>query len=684
MKWCLSLLLILLTGTASAAELHNAISLQGYSGILNTPNAMSTLEGSINLLYSNQEEYKWRNRTPRQENYLVSIGLFSFLEIAASLTDAPNASTKGRPVRDLSANAKFRLPFIPLDSWLPQVAFGMQDVGGGARNLETFYAVASKELGPLRLSAGYGTGPDRMKGLFGGAELFALSWLHLLGEYDTKETNLGVRIVTPELFNIPVNLQFIAKTSLDYRPGQFSLAAGMLFPLGFERHDAAKHATLQVTPTQQELSAAAAPPLPVSATDEFVAALYRVKQQLVAAGFENVRVGSSGRELVRVDYENSRYSHNELDAMGVVIGTVLRYVAAEQGELQVVVRKKDIPLLSLQAPFKVWRNFYADAGILAELRDSLRIGPASDEATITYVAERGNPSWLHSSLILSPGLKTMVGTEVGVFDYLLSLKSELITNLWQGGVINTRADFPFSWSENFDDGKSFRQQRRDAQLERLMLFQMVKMAPDLLLQVGGGLVLHDEYGDLAELSWQPGDGAHRFRVMQAYVDDRSNSTQKNSLLGAYRYYFAPQDTSLEGTAGRFYSQDVGLLLELKRLFGDTAVSLYYKNSSTRQQGNRQAVGIMFEFPLTLRQEMKPGPLQVRGSDEWSYSQEVALVKKGERGPIGNDTGIKPLAGVNLVRSYYNRDRLSELYIKKHLLRLRDAFYRYAELPLQLD
>ncbi len=74
--------------------------------------------------------------------------------------------------------------------------------------------------------------------------------------------------------------------------------------------------------------------------------------------------------------------------------------------------------------------------------------------------------------------------------------------------------------------------------------------------------------------------------------------------------------------------------------------------------------------------MKPYPLQVRGTDEWSYAQEVVIAAPGRRNPVGRSIGVDPLADFNLAHVFYNRDRLSGEYIKKHLLRLRDAYAAY--------
>src|SRR6266511_535867 len=63
---------------ANADDFHNALSLQGFTGLLNIPNAKVTAEGRFYGLYSNQKESKWRKQVWRQESYMFSLGLFSF------------------------------------------------------------------------------------------------------------------------------------------------------------------------------------------------------------------------------------------------------------------------------------------------------------------------------------------------------------------------------------------------------------------------------------------------------------------------------------------------------------------------------------------------------------------------------------------------------------------------------
>ena len=117
-------------------------------------------------------------------------------------------------------------------------------------------------------------------------------------------------------------------------------------------------------------------------------------------------------------------------------------------------------------------------------------------------------------------------------------------------------------------------------------------------------------------------------------------------------------------------------MELKRFFGDTAFSVYYANSRTVSREHVQVGGVMIAFPLTPRRDMKPGLLQVKGSDEWSYAEETKIVTRAPANTVGTSVGVDPVVSYNLARVFYNRDRLSEEYIRKHLLRLRDAYLTF--------
>ena len=490
---CVVFCLILLIGLPACygGEFHNALSLQGFTGLLNTPNAEVTEEGKAYLLFSNQKESKWRDRVPREESYLFSIGLFSFAEIGGRLTEAPGA------VRDLSANAKVKLPFSSIGYFLPDIAFGMQDMGGGARSLQTKYVVATEEVWRFRFSLGYGAGPDRMDGVFGGVELKTFDWLYLIGEHDTKEKNIGIRLVTPEMFGVPVNLQVTAKTSLDYRFGNTEFGIGLQFPLGADYHKARTQRAEEKgddRPMQPETERKVDSPLPAAGGGESFGkqdsdgGLRQLRDKLIAGGFQNVRVGADREKaLLVIEYENSRYNHNELDGLGVVAGLAVDTVSPDFEMIRIITLKKGIRVFQVSALISDFREFLHGPGRPAQLYGSLEVTPdvAVDEA-VRFIDGDANPSRLKSELVVYPGLKTSVGTDIGVFDYLLSVKPDYYLNLWKGAVVNARFDIPVSWSENFNNGRVFRNLRESSQADRLMLFQMIKVAPRVMLNLGGG------------------------------------------------------------------------------------------------------------------------------------------------------------------------------------------------------
>lgn len=665
-----------LTPPCRAAEFSPAPSLQGFTGLLNTPSALVTPEGRLDALFTNQIEDKWRGSTPRQENYLFSIGLFPFMELGGRVTEAP------RVARDLSGNIKLSTAPLFADSpLLPVIAVGVQDIGGGSPFLRTVYAVASETIGPLRLSIGYGKGPDRMEGLFGGGELRAFDWLHLIGEYDTKETNVGLRLLTPPLPWLPLGIHATAKTSLDHRPDHPEFAIGFRMPLGSDHH--------AVAPIMPEPTAP--PTLPASATkpnaEEPVPArppatnrLSSLRRQLVSDGFLNVRIGVKGAELLVIEYENSRFNHNELDGMGVVLGRAL--ASGQQTErLRLVLLKRGIRTLMLEAPTAKFAAFFADADARAALIADLRISPdITDDPALAWDNNAPDASnSLKAEAVLYPHLNTFVASDVGVFDYYLSLKTDGYLTLWPGAALNARFTSPLSWSENFDDGKEYRRFRNNRSFERLMLFQAAKVAPTLWLSASGGMILDRLYGTLNEAVWSPGDGSHRFRLKQMYAVNDETKGVKEVYLASYRYRYAPLDLSLEASAGRFYDRDRGFTTELKRFFGDTSFAVYYKNSRNAADERVEVGGITFTFPITPRRDMPSYPLRVRGTDEWGYSQETEIVSPGNgRNWVGRSIGLNPQVAYNIERVFQNRDRLDAGYIRQHLPRLRDAWLTYGE------
>jgi hypothetical protein len=236
-----------------------------------------------------------------------------------------------------------------------------------------------------------------------------------------------------------------------------------------------------------------------------------------------------------------------------------------------------------------------------------------------------------------------------------------------------------AWSGNLDKGQIYASYRTPAQMDRLMFYQAVPLAPGLVANLSGGKILTSTNGTLNELSWTPGSGMNRFLATQSWGRDSNSNATRKVLLGSYRLFLARYDLAFEGTAGRFWEQDSALLLSMKRFFGDTAVSLYYKNSVLPNTSSHwQQVGMQLEIPLTPRRDMPERPVQIRGAEAWDYAQETVIGTSNSQLPDPIQTGlaIVPETTQSLSLYYYDRERLNEDYILSHTERIREGWRRF--------
>ncbi|HYV98320.1 MAG TPA: YjbH domain-containing protein, partial [Gemmatimonadaceae bacterium] len=150
--------------------------------------------GVTDLRYDILRDPEVLGYTHRQENVTFSVGFLPRLTLTARGTIAKDSLTGEDLTRDLSAGASLQL--VTERGWRPAIAAGMQDVGGKASNFRTAYVVADRTLfGRARITAGYGDGPDVLKGVFGGVQLTVWPALSVFAEHDTKALNAGVRVL---------------------------------------------------------------------------------------------------------------------------------------------------------------------------------------------------------------------------------------------------------------------------------------------------------------------------------------------------------------------------------------------------------------------------------------------------------------------------------------------------------
>jgi hypothetical protein len=631
-------------------------SLEGFTGLLQTPTAWAIEQGTAHLLLTSAEDARWRERTSTR-TYALTVGLLPYTELAGRITDVwPEPR-----IRDLSFNLKLQLP---LDLVLPDLpvalAVGGQDEGGAATHFGTRYAVASVRLWRVSGSVGWGLGPDRMEGLFGGAAVGIADWLEVLGDWDGDELNAGVRASLPlRAVGLPFRLGAIAKSSLRREPRAIELGATLEVPLwlhagpggraplpdGRQPARPGPPGLALRTVSAEEPGPAASPapppaPPPAAAADDRPYPLHDLEDALVDAGLEEVRAGLDGGAVV-VEYENNRWNHDEADALHVVLRAIEAVGLADR-PLAIVVKRNALRVAEISVPGAV------EAGAAAPGARAPRwtYGPPARRAAWASRAPR-NRSALHTRLILAPALRSFVATEVGVLDYLVSLRPDLVVPLWPGATGFVRADVPVAWSDSLRSRGLFREYRNPSRIEHALVHQAVPLAPGLLAMVGGGVFRATDAGGVGEVLWSAGEVA---LGVQGSITANDRDEVRRALTASARVRVAPLDLVAVVRGGRFVNGDRGATVEVARWFGDTQLGVFYTRTEVA------VAGAFFTIPLTPRRDMRPGWLQVRGSRRWGHG--VGTVVGEDRNPITSGLGIAPLAPWNLEASYLDWGRIT--------------------------
>jgi hypothetical protein len=261
-----------------------------------------------------------------------------------------------------------------------------------------------------------------------------------------------------------------------------------------------------------------------------------------------------------------------------------------------------------------------------------------------------NRRLLHSQLVLGPGLRTFVATELGVLDALVSLRPDAIVALWPGATFFARADVPLYWTDDLDDGKQLRRYREDARFEYAALHQALPLARGVTAMVGGGMLRGTDVGGLGEVLWTPGDGSLALGVQASWSADEDR-VEHRAATASVRWRYDPLDVVAQVRGGRFFAGDEGATAELSRWFGDAQVGFFFTRTEASLAGG------FVTIPLTLRRDMRPGYFpQIRGPRRFGH--DIATVVGEERNEITVGLAIPPLSPWNLDAIHYDAGRLS--------------------------
>lgn len=667
----------------ATAEQEVSTSFQGYSGLINTPTAELFNNGELYFQYSNHAFLSGIYN--ERADFHFGIGLWDFLEISMRNVAGGKSLNSGS---DLSGNIKVGIPYIPQD-WF-KLAIGVQDVGGASPSslYDAKYAVASKNLFKnISLSFGFGQSDSelgRLNGIFGSISWQATEWAKVSLEYDAADTNLGLHLTTPQQWfknGTKLTANVLAFSSNEQLRDEFYYGVGLSIPLESPNKYNEQH---KASSTQYYWG---------QSKIDSVGTLDKVKNRLIKEGFESIRVGRTDNNTAYIELENHIYNRNQLDGLGVALGYISTGLDKEYTNFILVIKEREVPILEVTGSLADYREFLNDQ---QPLKIKISTDTFSSQKKVQLADNNNaNDSWLKPRFTFWPSLVSAVGTEYGMYDVSVALVSHLELPLWPGGALSAVHMTHLAETEDFKDGRYFGDWKQKTGLQEYSLHQTFALPYNVKNMTFAGRY-RESYNFVAnEIRWQSGDGSHRINLLTAKYENQDVSerkpyqgcnilfpacwppeepTQREVMIGMYRYYSSKFDASAEIKVGQYWQQDKGIVFKVERMFGDVTINLNYKNTKIDNQEANQFVGLGFSIPLTPRKDHSNKYVQIRGIPKWNYTVDTLVGLEGEKlNDLTPGTGDSARMFYNLDNFYYNLDRLGEAYIYNNTNRLKQAF-----------
>ena len=695
-KWQILILLsaFLLAPLPKAANntIANDLNYLGTSGLFFVPTGTTLNYGEFNFSYSNMVDPQGKRFGP-PDRYLTgnafSFALSPFPGIEIGMSNMGNKMSNGS---DLIANVKYSPTFVPND-WF-DIAFGAIDLGGETGEQRALYGSVSKQLGNLRLTAGSGVQKQdktlrRYEGGFVGIEYQPFPWFTAVAEHDGLNNHYGIKVRTPDHWlggHTQLYGSTLLKSNIEDNKDTTYFGMGIRTSL----YSSTDVALDSATPIESSISNSLpwlfsdSPreyktiikrlPNQIDSNDEWlVDQLGRLKRALTKQGFESVWVGKKDQQLV-LRFENSVFNRNDIDALGVAMGLATEYMPEGLSILDLTLSKYGVPTFRFEASLQELKAFFVGEGSLPVL--TAKKAKKHNIHKMLWVGGSASP-FAVPRISLSPVLSNFIGTELGVFDYSLALRSSVEVPLWQGATLLGDYDHQIRQSEDFERGRSFYRWSLPSRWTNVALIQAFQLPFRIYSSVGFGQfkgVYQEEYkGVFGEASWQSPQGVHRLSVSGGYYESMVfDELIREIAVGQYRYYFDDLDLMISLQAGQFWRQDRGGKLEFAFNFADTQARFYIQDTDST------LVGIGFTVPLGLRKDIAPNKTQIKGSDRFDYSLSTSVNTGKGYNPLKLGRAKLAPYSDNLSRLYLNHDRLSTSYIRANYHRLIESFQEWVK------
>jgi hypothetical protein len=626
-------------------------SFQGFRGVINTPNSEVMKEGEFEFLYTNQIENISGITSPdfrdnkEQKNFFLNMGFLPNLDLNFQYAYGYDYTKDKKYLSNRVVNAKYQVPFIPKD--LFSMAIGIQDMGGGNPYIGNKYAVISKEFNNVRTNIGYAIGDNEgsIDGAFASIEYQPLSWLQIVGEYDSKEWNGAIKSeYSVDISKQKVNFGAMAKSSLDYNDIYFGLYANIPF------NDKSLPIKKDFNTTLSKMTLS---DLKLSNTD------YQIKD-----------------DTLYFEYENDLYVYNDIDTLGAVLGVLA--TTAKVKNIQIKIKKSNIIQYIVEVNKDEYLNFLKSGKYHQNLLQFKNNSSLND--TNLNNSDRFKPT-----LTLKPDMVIVDGSEyTHVSDHTISLQAELSMRLAKGTIISSRYNIPLSISHNFEDGEVYDYRNRNktsAEIDQALISQYFQF--DLPYRwvslVQAGLFDKELTGASFESSISTLDGRHTVTVKASKLKDdmykemdRYYEEDRNVELISYKYYLDSLNSNLKITAGDFLYGDSGTMFSIEKYFSDTILKFDIADTEHRYKGKNTIGMLTLSIPLGTSKKIKTKYLDIKG-DYLTYNKRKVITSNGKIA-YAQPHHLKEVDNSFTLEKYYlNNGRFTPAYIKANYNRLRNVF-----------
>ncbi len=678
----------------------------GGSGGMNVPDGRTLPEGVAVFGFNNLRDPQFA-KYARGDNYQFGIGLFRYLELSGRLANFPVNKEGDIGVRDLSANLKISMPKMFRNQ--PDIAIGLNDLGGGAANFQSKYIVASDTFGLLRVMAGTANGKPYLSRFFGSVALALgntgvstwvernnaawhaglrygsepISYLGNAQIVATAQRSFGAHAPDGSKFTRPVLGIHLAIPFGDassrsrhaaFEPGPIWTPRGSDGPDQLRLTPAVTTVASTWVPTVKDTMEARPVSIPgVQKTGLQWQSMRKMRAELVKAGLERVRVGRDGDTLI-LEYENHRYNQNEVDAIGIVLGVGTMLAPDGVKRVAAVAKKADLALYMTSVDQLAYRRFVG--GSEAETMRSLltfQYRPTYSSALEWFDEVEGPRGY--SRIRIDPSLSKFVGTEVGVLDYSLAADIQGFVPLWKGAELTTSYMVNLAESSNVAQGV-FQYAQQPSGVKAAVLSQSFWLT-DRILNVStvGKFRYHDTGVQNETLFFVPGrDDQVHLQYTHLRHPEKVGTSVVNAGSVSYLWNYQPLNMSVEAGYNRFVGGDYGPSIQINRWFGNVQAQMFMRRNNLETK-----IGFGLAFPLTPRQGMRPGLTHLEGSGSFPLQLQTKLAKSGQCNCITKGI-VEEMPMVYSGKSiFFNQGKIGKDYLLSQLQRMRDAALMYAPL-----